>query len=144
MKIIKSASYIEKEGQWNLPGDPSLPPGVTQRMIDERYNGPEDEQSEETDEVYVDVNWPDFLKWYSETEDEIPSMFSGREGSTLVTFNVSFEHTSYDNSIKIKDVLSVFDEATKTPITDPKISSALQDYCYSDIIKEIRETLNNF
>jgi hypothetical protein len=36
MKIIKTSGYMKKEGLFNsLPGDPGLPPGVTQRQIDQ-------------------------------------------------------------------------------------------------------------
>ena len=38
MKEIKTIKYLKKEAQGGeLPGDPSLPPGVTQQMIDERF-----------------------------------------------------------------------------------------------------------
>ena len=49
MKIIKTSDYMEKESQWNrLPGDPNLPPGVTNRMIDDQFGPAEREDIEKT------------------------------------------------------------------------------------------------
>ena len=37
MKIHKTEKYIKKEAQFNLPGDPNYPPGVSGRDIEEGY-----------------------------------------------------------------------------------------------------------
>lgn len=48
MKEIKTENYIKKEARWSqLPGDPGLPPGVTNRMIDEQFGSDELESSRE-------------------------------------------------------------------------------------------------
>lgn len=40
MKIIETSNFLKKQAQFNdLPGDPSLPPGVTNQMISEQFDG---------------------------------------------------------------------------------------------------------
>ena len=58
MKIHKTKNYIKKESQFNLPGDPNLPPGVSPRNIEEGYGfysgGPGEEIEEEVSEDSFD------------------------------------------------------------------------------------------
>lgn len=59
MKIIKTANYIKKQAQYgDLPGDPSLPPGVSNRMIDEQF-GVDDstDYSKQAGEYEAKINW---------------------------------------------------------------------------------------
>ena len=47
MKEIRTIDYVNKQAQFgNLPGDPGLPPGVTNRMINEQFGSPEREDIE--------------------------------------------------------------------------------------------------
>ena len=59
MKKIKTSSYIKKEALWgDLPGDPGLPPGVSNQMIDEQFGGPEPvESSKQSGEYESNIDW---------------------------------------------------------------------------------------
>jgi len=59
MKIIQTDSYLKKQAQFNdLPGDPSLPPGVTNRMIEQHSEGGDvSDLSKQSGDYEKKVNW---------------------------------------------------------------------------------------
>jgi hypothetical protein len=58
MKEIKTDRYLRKEAIYSdLPGDRSLPPGVDQRMIDERFEGTDPSGGKKQGEIEIPVNW---------------------------------------------------------------------------------------
>jgi hypothetical protein len=59
MKIIKTDNFLKKEAQFNgMPGDPGLPPGVTNRMIDEQFgDGGSEEYTKQSGEHEFQVDW---------------------------------------------------------------------------------------
>jgi len=61
MKIIQTKNFLKKQAQFgrDLPGDPGLPPGVTNQMIDERFGGKEDYRNytKQSGEFETKVDW---------------------------------------------------------------------------------------
>ena len=60
MKIIQTKNFLKKQAQFggSLPGDPSLPPGVTNQMIDEQFGGEEStDYSTQSGEFETKVDW---------------------------------------------------------------------------------------
>jgi hypothetical protein len=88
MKEIKTDNYLKKEARWNdLPGDPGLPPGVTNHMIDEQFGSDEPESNRE--------NW------------EVDVMRDGKEITVPVSFklirNVP-EQPGWQGTIEVEDI----------------------------------------
>ena len=56
MKILKTANYLNKESQFR---DFNLPPGVTDRMIEEQFGGEEETESfpKQSGEYEAQINW---------------------------------------------------------------------------------------
>lgn len=138
MKIIKSLSYLRKEAQWSLPGDPNLPPGVTQRMIDDQAGPPEDISPDLRGESEIDVNWAEFNEWYNTGGEPLPGDIGARVNSSPIWLEYMY---SYDyNTADASDVKAVKlkDYATDQFVTDPSILEAFVDYYINDIKSDIQ------
>ena len=58
MKIINTSNFLKKEAQSRLPGDPGLPPGVTNYMIDKQFEEPEiSDYSKQSGEYEARIDW---------------------------------------------------------------------------------------
>ena len=59
MKVIKTANFLKKQAQYgDLPGDPGLPPGVTNQMIDKQFGDNEPTNySKQAGELETKIDW---------------------------------------------------------------------------------------
>ena len=138
MKEIKTANYIKKEAIWSLPGDPNLPPGVTQRMIDDQVGPDFDEVDNQKGETEIDVNWPEFNEWFITGGASLPGDFGTRAEPSSVWIEYTY---SYDyNTEEAGDVkaIQLKDYKTGQIITDPDILEAFVDYYINNIKSDIK------
>jgi hypothetical protein len=137
MRQIKTDNYIKKEAQWSLPGDPSLPPGVTEEVINERV-GPEDNIKDNIEGgTEVEVIWGDFNKWYLEGGEALPGDMGRRTtpSSVWIDYTYSYDYNANEPSnikgIKVKDYM------TNQDIVDPYVVESFVDYYSDKIIEDI-------
>ncbi len=138
MKEIKTARYIKKKAIWSLPGDPGLPPGVTEEMISEHAGDYEEEpEIRQEGESEINVDWNRFNQWFSEGG----SLFSGDMGNRIDPSIVKIEYTYvYDkNNDQIKDIKPIRLEDYKTGrvITNLEVIISFIEYYKEEIIKDI-------
>jgi len=140
MKEIKTVNYIKKEaaqfgGRNDLPGDSSLPPGVTHRMIEENAGAFNEEKEDivydseiENDPIEITIDGDDFNGWnenISLREGKKPEAWeylpSGE--NTLKVYlkfiydknNEEFRQkditkiTSYDGGVDLRDIIDILE-----------------------------------
>jgi len=144
MKEIKTNNYMKKEAIRELPGDPAFPPGVDQRTINEHSAVPEEDiDSNRQGESEIEVNWPEFNKWFIEGGKASLGELGTRvePSSVLINYTYSYNYgTKQSNDIK---PVQLKDYTTGKIITDPYILSSFTSY-YNDKIKDDIELLEIF
>ena len=70
MKKIKTSNYLKKEAQINMPGDPFLAPGTTEKDITRRFEGEERESILKTEVIEIERDWDDFYIWANTPPEE--------------------------------------------------------------------------
>jgi hypothetical protein len=91
-----------------LPGDPSLPPGVTNNMINEQFGGPDEDISSKQGETEV-----------------------------AITIKYSYGYDYNSNEATDIKVLAVQDSMTQKPIQWPELSTLLGEYFDREIRADI-------
>jgi hypothetical protein len=108
MKEIKTNSYLKKEAQLDLPGDPGLPPGVNDRMIDERFDGGDSFSQDHKDnkgEIEIGTNW-------AEINSEMASLGYDTtgvptEGQGVVNLQYLYDYTINDGNIEVSNIRAI-------------------------------------
>ena len=103
MKELKTDKYLKKVAQYDLPGDPNLPHGTTQRMVDKQFGDGEEDIAGETD-IELVINGNEFNKWYKDMV--LPY------GDNFITFFVKYIYNPNNDDISIK-VEKVYDDKGK-------------------------------
>lgn len=135
MKEIKTDNYMKKEAIWSLPGDPGLPPGVTQRDIDEQAIEPKENRvSNQEGESEIQVNWPEFSRWFEEGGESLPESLRIRTEPSGILIKYVY---SDDNGEKDIRPIKIVDYKTNQTITDPYIMKSFTDYFEGKINKDI-------
>ena len=137
MKEIKSDNYIKKEAQMGqLPGDPNLPGGVTNKMIDDQSSGPEESISNEKGESDVEVDWETFRDWYATGGEPLPDIYLKRISPvSAVNMIYTYNYDNNTNEISNINVISGKDYDKNASIYDRDVLDALIEY-YGDQIKK--------
>ena len=139
MKEIKTNRYIKKEAQSLLPGDPNLPPGVTEQMISEQGESPEEDvKPVQESQVDIKVDWMDFNNWFVSSGDPLPEFLAQKRVPSYITVYYTY-NVENDEIVNIK-ANRLVDYDTKEVVTDPHILSSLVDY-YEDLFKREATTL---
>ena len=147
MKKIKSKRYIQLEktsqfGRFNgLPGDPSLPPGVTNRMIEENAGGFDDGPRTGKGQSSVNVNWAEFGKWYLTGGESLPPPFGHYGDSSIV--NIDYEYEYEPSSEQISKIISTHASEQRNrqeiPIASLSVREAILEYYSDSIEQDIRD-----
>ena len=135
MRIIKSKKYMNKEAIWSLPGDPQLPPGVTEKQISDVGAGPEpDAVGNQQGESEINVDWLEFGSWFTEGGEQMPEYMMRRIRPTTVKLTYTY---SYDyNSGGVGDIMPIQldDYDSKQTVADKYFIESFSDY-YDEQIK---------
>jgi hypothetical protein len=120
MKKICSDTYLKKISQYGLPGDPSLPPGVSHRMIDDAAGGdPQEGQKKVEWLVYDDA---------------------GIEYGAIVTFDYTdWGADDLEGQNLEIDLISVVDKKTGQDL----LNGVLSDETISTLKNELAEDIDN-
>ena len=110
MKIIQTDSFLKKQAQFNrdLPGDPSLPPGVTNQMISERFDG-----GDSTDYTKQSGEHAFKIDWGKETTELINASYDVRGlpqqglGDIIIYYEYDAEVIGEDIQIKNLRLLDI-------------------------------------
>ena len=140
MKEIKSRKYakIEKTSQVSLPGDPGLPPGVTERMIsDSAGDGEDNSKYGQQGFAEIDVNWGEFADWYESAGDVFPLPNTGID-TVAIDFKYDYiENWGESDPQNIRVVSAKVYPSQQ--IADPNILAALGEYYMDDLTKAAKE-----
>ena len=116
----------------NLPvGDPGLPGQMTERDIPSSPDT--DESTNNNGEIEVEVNWPEFNRWFATGGEE--SLWKDRLsiGSVHLNYTYNYDYVNNEaNNIKIK---SLKENGTENIIKDPYILESFGEY-FEDRIRD--------
>ncbi len=104
MKEIKTDRYLRKEAIYSdLPGDPDLPPGVTQRMIDERFEGTDPIGGKKVGEIDIPVNWVNVNRDMAQIGYDTTGIPTEGNGNIHLDYLYDYEK-DIDGSIRIGNI----------------------------------------
>lgn len=134
MKKIKTDNYVKKQAQFgDLPGDPSLPPGITNNMIDEQFGDATDLIEKTAKDTFeLERNWDEYAAWYRpERHEVLPS------GSALIYVTARYKVEGVAPDLDIDLVVQSIVDGVGRDISQYEI----HDQEAEEIKGQIRETV---
>ena len=124
---------------WDLPGDPSLPPGVTDKMIGDQFGSPdEDVASKQEGETEVNVNWLELnAEWQQSMGEVLPALYSGRQTSSALLIKYLYDYDYNSNKANNIKVLFAHDYAAKRDIVSKDLLEFMGEYFENEILNDI-------
>ena len=138
MKIITTKKYAQLN---SLPGDPGLPPGIDNRMIEENAGFEKDlDRRGEKGFLEINIDWDQLLSSHMDLGyDASPSM-EAVSGNVPAKIDYTFDYVqgydgiSYPENIRITQAIIIFNN-TKINVDDEDLLYRLKED-YEDLIKE--------
>ena len=139
MKEIKTENFnkINKNSQ-NWMASNNLPPGVTDRMIDDRMGSPDDDiVNNREGETEVEVNWPEFKNDYEQEGEPLPLDIAERTVPSFIDMKYTYSYDYNENKADDIVVIQIADYLTKGYLTDAYLIEFFKDYYDREIREDI-------
>ena len=110
MKIVKTDNYLKKQaGYGDLPGDPGLPPGVTNQIIDNQFEGVDDgtDYSKQSGQYESKVNWAKEVSELINAGYDVRGLPQQGEGNIIVYYEYDAEVVNSQVSIQNLRLLDI-------------------------------------
>lgn len=147
MKIIQTSNFLKKQAQFgSLPGDPSLPPGVTNQMIDKQFGSEEPKNySEQSGEYETQVDWEILTRELVNASYDVGSLPYFGRGELSFYYEYDAEVSNGEVTIldiRLLDIKTLMDKQYQPlTVSEPETKEAIFSGYKDEIVAQEKEII---
>lgn len=148
MKIIKTSNFLKKQAQFNnnLPGDPGLPPGVTDQMISEQFDGPESsDYSNQSGEFSTNVDWTRETTDLINTGYDVQGLPQQGVGNIIIYYEYNAEILGEEvriNDLKMLDIkVQMGSQYQALTVSSPETKQGIFEGLQDEIVRQEKDII---